>query len=429
MTEIGSLPEEWKIVRLGDVFEFSRKPRSLEISEDERIPFIPMDHISDSTKHANWLEKRLSEIPSGTFVFKNDLIVAKITPSFENGKQAILSNLPKDFAYATTEVWALHPNDESALTDYLYMYLRLPAIRKSLANKMEGSTGRQRLPRYVLENLEFPLPPLLEQKKIATVLSAVQEAKEKTEDVTNGEKDLKRSLMKHVFTYGPVPVEEAENVPLDETEIGAIPQGWEIVTLKDVSRSYKNGIYKKREFYGSGFPCVRMYNIVDGKVNTKDAPLLEVSRSEFDRFELREGDLLINRVNSADLVGKAGVVPHGLGPATFESKNIRVRLDMSRILPVFVSQHVQTSDYLNRVRMMIRAAVSQVTINQDDLDRILLPLPSIREQKLIVNILTTVDQKIEADESKEKALHDLFKTLLHNLMTAKIRVNDLETET
>ena len=80
------------------------------------------------------------------------MIVAKITPSFENGKQAILSELPADFGYATTEIWTLHPKNEKAIVEQLYNYLKITSIRRDLASKMEGTTGRQRLPRYVLEN-------------------------------------------------------------------------------------------------------------------------------------------------------------------------------------------------------------------------------------------------------------------------------------
>ncbi len=71
----------------------------------------------------------------------------------------------------------------------------------------------------------------------------------------------------------------------------------------------KSGIYKRPKFYGKGTPSVRMYNIEDGKVNTRDAPLLQVSEQELNDYGLQPGDVLVNRVNSIDLVGKAGLVP------------------------------------------------------------------------------------------------------------------------
>jgi len=172
-TELGLIPKSWEVVRLGEVFEFSRKPRNLKIGENDDVPFIPMELIPDSHKYARWQIKRYSEISSGTFVFKDDIIVAKITPSFENGKQAILTNLPLKFGYATTEVLAFHPKDDSIISDYIFEYLRLPKIRRDLTSKMEGTTGRKRVPRNALKNLLFPLPSPEEQKQIAHILSVV----------------------------------------------------------------------------------------------------------------------------------------------------------------------------------------------------------------------------------------------------------------
>src|SRR5699024_9550697 len=145
-----------------------RKPRGLDIEKDNEIPFIPMENISEVWNEIDlYQEKKWSEINSGSYVEKGDLIVAKITPSFENGKQAMLNDLPNEFGYATTEIWALHPNEEKrVLPELLFYYLKRPSTRNSIANKMEGSTGRQRVPKSVLRNLLIPLPNLETQRKI-----------------------------------------------------------------------------------------------------------------------------------------------------------------------------------------------------------------------------------------------------------------------
>jgi len=200
-TEIGKVPEEWEVVKLGEVFEFSKKPKNLKINDNDLIPFIPMEMISDTNQSIKyWEEKSYSEIPSGSFVFKNDIIIAKITPSFENGKQAILDKLPLDYGYATTEIWALHPKNENVITQYLYYYLKVDPIRVNLAGKMEGSTGRQRLPKHVLENLSLPLPPLPVQQKIASILSAVDAKIEAEENKKQALEELFKTLLHNLMT-------------------------------------------------------------------------------------------------------------------------------------------------------------------------------------------------------------------------------------
>ena len=200
-TEIGKVPEEWEVVKLGEVFEFSKKPKNLKINDNDLIPFIPMEMISDTNQSIKyWEEKSYSEIPSGSFVFKNDIIIAKITPSFENGKQAILDKLPLDYGYATTEIWALHPKNENVITQYLYYYLKVDPIRMNLAGKMEGSTGRQRLPKHVLENLSLPLPPLPVQQKIASILSAIDAKIEAEENKKQALEELFKTLLHNLMT-------------------------------------------------------------------------------------------------------------------------------------------------------------------------------------------------------------------------------------
>ena len=108
--------------------------------------------------------------------------------------------------------------------------------------------------------------------------------------------------------------------------------------LGDVAVSMKNGLYKPATEYGDdGTPCLRMYNIDAGSIVWRDIKRMRISAAEFEDYRLREGDLLVNRVNSRELVGKAAYVPASLEPSVFESKNIRVRLDTSKVLPKFIN--------------------------------------------------------------------------------------------
>lgn len=179
--DIGSISQNWEIKKICDLFEISKKPRDLKILQNEKIVFIGMTKISANYEETQYEIKQYSTIASGVYVQKGDLIIAKITLCLENGKQALLNNIPKDFAIATTEVIPLHPKDEKVIIEYLYHYLKLPQARQKLISKMEGTTGRKRLSKTVMENFVIPLPSVIEQKQITSMLSSVDK-KIKTEE-------------------------------------------------------------------------------------------------------------------------------------------------------------------------------------------------------------------------------------------------------
>jgi type I restriction enzyme S subunit len=281
---------------------------------------------------------------------------------------------------------------------------------------MTGSAGQQRVPTVFLYLHKIPIPTIIEQQKIVTILGTLDALIEKTDRIITRSEELKKGLIYELLTKG------IRHTEFEEKELGILPKEWKCVSLVEISLSYKNGIYKLDKYYGSGHPCIRMYNIANGKVNKNNSPLLNVTDAELKEYGLVEGDLLINRVNSRDLVGKAGIVPPGLGSVTFESKNIRVRFNRSKIIPEYMGIYVQMKSYLNQVNKYVKSAISQATINQDDIDDILVPLPSVDEQKEIVTIISGLDDKINNEMRCLEHLLSIKKALMQDLLTGRVRV-------
>ena len=174
-TEIGEMPENWEVVNLKDKFIFTSRPKGLNYANYREIAFAPMELIPNKAVHLNnFILKKPEKISSGIYFEQGDLLFSKITPCFENGKQCIIScNIPNGFGIATTEVIPIKEMPNISDKYFLFYYLLKHDIRSFITSKMEGATGRQRVPAHIIRELSIPFPCLTEQKEISAILLAL----------------------------------------------------------------------------------------------------------------------------------------------------------------------------------------------------------------------------------------------------------------
>lgn len=160
-----------------------------------------------------------------------------------------------------------------------------------------------------------------------------------------------------------------------------------------------------------------MFNIKDGRVDLENAPLLDVDDKELRAYGLRSGDILVNRVNSRELVGKTGFVPDGLGPCTFESKNIRIRVVRDLADPAFIVAALNSARVRRQIIERQKPAIGQATINQDDLSALQIPfVENLEVQNRIVSHLASIRAEIlemrwlQAQDSE--AINELEQSIL-----------------
>jgi len=417
MTELGPLPEEWEVARLKEIAKFTKRPKGLVLGK--QIAFVPMELIPDDASIKPGCRLiRPNELKSGTYCEPGDVLVARITPCFENGKQAIVPDDHRVVWFTSTEVFPLKANPQFIERNFLFYYLRLPDVRQEIAAKMEGTTGRQRIPKQVFANHLVPLPPLYEQRAIAHVLRTVQRAKEATERVIQATRELKKSLMRYLFTYGPVSVEEAESVPLKETEIGLVPEHWDVVKLGDVAKTASGGTPSRKnpEYFGGKIHWVKSGELNDSLVSCTEETLTEMGIINSNARVFPKGTLLIAMYGAT--AGKVGI--------------LECEAASNQAVCAVFPQKILSSNFLFYVFMYRRSKLlseryggAQPNISQTVIKAFNIPLPPLHEQHEIVRILQAVDKKLQAEEARKQALEALFKTLLNNLMTGKIRVKDV----
>jgi type I restriction enzyme S subunit len=271
------------------------------------------------------------------------------------------------------------------------------------------------------------LPPIHEQRWIARVLSTIQRAIEAQDKVIAAARELKRSLMKHLFTYGPVPITETSRVCLKETEIGPVPEHWDVIRLGEVCDLLQYGTSDRCDEDQTGLPVLRIPNVVGGRVDTSDMKFIHLERRQADRIMLKPGDLLFVRTDATrENVGRCAVFRGEPMGALFASYLIRVQLRDGTIVPDFMHMYGMTGSgrrYLSG--MASGAADGKFNINTQTIRAVIVPCPPSGEQRQIMKMVQAVDGKIDAEGRRKAALQALFKTMLHHLMTGKIRVEDL----
>jgi type I restriction enzyme, S subunit len=189
---------------------------------------------------------------------------------------------------------------------------------------------------------------------------------------------------------------EDESTKDTKGEANGLPAGWAWTTVGQVTRSMRNGIYKAADFYAEdGIACLRMYNIEAGRIIWKDIKRMRLTPQELADYELKPGDLLVNRVNSRELVGKAAVIPDGIELCVYESKNIRVRLTDSLVSSKYVGYWFQ---YFGQKYFSSNAqqTVGMASTNQEQLAAMPIPLPSLREQELVVAKIEELFSRLDA---------------------------------
>ena len=412
-----SVAHRW--IRVGDAYEVTRKPRGLNMAALPKIPFVPMEAIPQSGRFApDYVLKDPAGIRSGTYFERGDVLVAKITPSFENGKQALTTALPTDFGFATTEVIPLRPFKKGHDSRLLFFYLLHPDVRYFVAERMEGTTGRQRIPDDVLLELPFPELELEEQTTIANSLEMIQQLNAVEARSIAATQELKRAVMQTLFTRG------LRGEAQKETEIGPVPESWQLQPIGDIFE-IGQGLSLRGNLANDhrGIPFLRTSNVYWGKVELGTVSRMRLGSEAAPDKLLQPGDLLVCEGGE---IGRAAVWEGEIAGCLYQNHLHRLRpLDASRTQTRFAMSWLEEGF---KHRNAYEGAGNRTTIpnlSRARLAELSMPHPSVDEQKEIVAILGTIDRKIDLHRRKRAVLEELFKALLHKLMTGEIRVGEL----
>lgn len=394
-----SLPNGWTWETVEQHYGITKKPQDIDFAAHERIPFVSMDGVPSNGRTAlRYQQRPTKEITSGIYFERGDILLSKITPSFENGKQGKADDFPGAFGYASTEVIPIHPRrDADGL--YLFYYFLHPEVREHLAAAMEGSTGRQRVPERAVRTLRMPYAPPAEQRQISTALRHVQAGVEIQATAVTTARELKQAAMSALFDRG-----------WPQSQLGALGKIGNGSTPKRTRPEY---------WTGGTLPWLTSGKIHERVVTAADEFVTPLAADECHLPRVRAGSLLVAITGQGKTLGNVAMTTID----TFVSQHLAyLTIDRDDVDPNFV-RHYLSSRYDDLRALGQAGGSTKGAITCAGLKTVRVPLPALDEQREIARTLDTIDRKIALHERKRATLQELFDTLLHDLMTGRLRVD------
>ncbi|MBU4512822.1 restriction endonuclease subunit S [Patescibacteria group bacterium] len=416
-TELGELPEEWEVVRLGDEKVCGNMFYGITAKATENNTGLKMLRTTDIKDYtASWNALPFCEITESRnnldkYVLKGGEIV--IARAGTVGVSVLVDRDLDNTIFGSYLIKVkLKPTSNPK---FIHYFLQSNLYWKHIG-KAQGSTMKNiNLP--LLKSLILPLPPLPEQRKIASILSTVDEAIQKTNEIISKTQELKKGLMQELLTKG------IGHKKFKKTEIGKIPEEWEVVRLGEIVKVQGGYAFKSQDYIQNGLRLFKISNVSQGTVVWDDVSYLpKTYEKEYTDYLLNEGDIVIAmtrpiignglkiaRINKNDL---PCILNQRVG--RFKTKTTNVSLEF--IFYTFFSKRLY--DEVKKRSL----ALHQPNISSTEIENISIARPPLPEQRKIASILSTVDEKIEIERNRKQKLEKLKKGLMQVLLTGKVRV-------
>jgi type I restriction enzyme S subunit len=423
------LPDGWVNTSL---FNISKKLKAggtpsttkKEYYENGTIPFVKIEDMVNSNKYLYSTKINITydglNNSAAWIVPKNSLLYSM----YASYGEAIINKID----VATNQaIIAYVPPDNQIDLDYIYYYLKY--IKSQLVVK---GTTQLNLNADIVKNISILLPPLVEQHRI------VAKVEELITKLDSGVESLKRAKVK-LKQYRYAILRKAFNGQLTEEwrashqkeadlfipdykkgdhAIGSYynpPSVWSYTTISKISDLIQYGTSEKATEEHIGIPVIRMGNITDGQINFDKLKYFNKDESFINDFLLNDGDVLFNRTNSAELVGKTAVYKKSYPRAVFASYLIRVKVKRELYNPDFLSYFINSSYGRNYIKSVVTQQVGQANVNGTKLSQMGVPFTSLNEQNLIVKEIEsrfsiidesekTIDQNLSRSETLRQSI-------------------------
>ncbi len=434
-TPYGPLPAHWRVMPLEQcavVQTGVAKGRKIDSDDMVTVPYLRVANVQDGYLDLSEIKEitiRRSEVDR--FALQGGDVLLTEGGDFDKLGRGFLWHSQIPGCVHQNHIFAVRSKRELLDPEFLAYLIQSSYGKGYFLSVAHKTTNLACINTTKLKALPTPIPPKSEQRTIANILHIVQRAKDAAEAVVVAARRFKQSLLRHLFTYGPVPFDQTNLVDTVPVQVGEVPASWRLCTLGELLREGSGDIQSgpfgsqlhASDYKTSGVPVVNPTHLGFNEIVDQDIPRInQDDANRLDRHYLQEGDVLIAR--RGDFSRFSYITNQNAGWLC-GTGCIRIRISHGRVDSRFLGLSFSTDRIQNYLR---DHSVGTIMPNLNGKIVAALPicLPSLPEQEQIVESLLKMDDKIRAEESRVSALGVLFTTLLRDLMTGRVRVHDLD---
>jgi len=407
-------PAGWRWVRLGEVVHEAQAGFACGERDAEGIVQLRMNNLDT---RGNFIWDDVLRVPregnniEPFLLVPGDVLFNNTNSTELVGKSALFAGYAEPIVYSN-HFTRLRTISDALLPEILASWLNHQWQQGVFAAICNRWIGQSAVKADKLLNLEIPLPPLSEQRRIAGALkeqmAAVEKARAAAQTRLAAVKDLPAAFLRQVF---PQPGQ-------------SLPAGWRLVRLGEVCDGLgQYGTSTKSNSDQRGVPVLGMYHIHEGRIRWENVSYVDLQDEELPKYLLLKGDLLFDRTNSAELVGKTAVYDTDKA-AVFASYLIRFRFIKGTADSRFVSAFINSREGRRFIEENMARAIGQVNISASTMRKMPVPLPPLPEQCRIAAVLreqmAAVDKARAAAEAELNTINALPAALLRRAFNGEI---------
>lgn len=432
---LGDIPSHWEAKRMRFFVNTNPLKSELGIQEGLLVSFVPMESVAVDGGLTLTTDKEISDVYKGYTYFRNDdVVMAKITPCFENGKASICNNLTNDIGFGTTELHVLRPKEETS-SRFLFYLIRSDVFMKIGESEMYGAGGQKRVPESFIKNFVAPLPDIREQQAIVNFLddklNHIDTLISKQQQLIEKLAEQRSAVITHAVTKGLDP-----NVPMKDSGVewlGEIPKHWDLTPVRRVTSYVGSGKTPKggaEVYVDDGIMMIRSQNVYDDGLRLDNVIYItEEAHDQQANTEVLPEDVLLN-ITGASL-GRVTIAPKNIAKANVNQHVCILRSINNKIEPEFLKLLFQSLYFKTLVKADENGS-SREGLNFQQIKAMKLALPSLMEQRKIVHFvyaeLSTLDRMSKATKDIINKLQEYRAALITQAVTGKIDVRYLNQQ-